>query len=203
MQPDLRCYYHPDREAGGQCDRCGDYLCVQCVREHEELQVCPQCLSDLTLPELPKPAQRACLLNLASIVVVILSLMTGMFELIVLELPIAVMAIVLARRKWKWKADAASDMQICIMSLSCYTLFFPVGLLLSYSLARYYSVPLFANMMCPVAVVVMLHTWAFWWAAVVRRVKPLWAVIVSFVALVGCLVLLGLGAFSVQFGSWW
>ena len=48
MQPDLRCYYHPDREATSQCDRCGDYLCGECAREHEGLHVCEKCRLDLT-----------------------------------------------------------------------------------------------------------------------------------------------------------
>ena len=39
----LRCYYHPDREATGQCDRCGDYLCSECARCHEGMQVCGPC----------------------------------------------------------------------------------------------------------------------------------------------------------------
>ncbi len=32
MEPDLRCYHHPEREAASQCDHCGDYLCAECVK---------------------------------------------------------------------------------------------------------------------------------------------------------------------------
>jgi len=43
MRPDLRCYYHPKREATSQCDLCGDMLCRFCVREHEGLHICKTC----------------------------------------------------------------------------------------------------------------------------------------------------------------
>ena len=46
-EPDLRCYHHPEREATSQCDRCGDYLCGECVNEHDELYVCDRCLKDI------------------------------------------------------------------------------------------------------------------------------------------------------------
>ena len=47
MQPDLRCYYHPDREATSQCDRCGDYLCGECVLEWKEQMLCDTCYREL------------------------------------------------------------------------------------------------------------------------------------------------------------
>ena len=43
MKPDLRCYHHPEREAVNQCDRCGDYLCAECVREFQEQYLCGKC----------------------------------------------------------------------------------------------------------------------------------------------------------------
>jgi len=43
MEPDLRCYYHPEREATSQCDRCGDYLCDECVRSLGGEQLCSKC----------------------------------------------------------------------------------------------------------------------------------------------------------------
>ena len=42
-KPDLRCYHHPEREATSQCDRCGDYLCDDCVIPLVEEQFCPEC----------------------------------------------------------------------------------------------------------------------------------------------------------------
>ena len=54
-RPDLRCYYHPEREATNQCDRCGDYLCDECVRPLAGEHVCTACydrhFSDCTLTE--------------------------------------------------------------------------------------------------------------------------------------------------------
>ncbi len=44
---ELRCYHHPEREATSQCDRCGDYLCSECVRQHDELRVCAKCRKDI------------------------------------------------------------------------------------------------------------------------------------------------------------
>ncbi len=43
MLPDLRCYYHPNREATSQCDLCDDMLCRLCVREHEGQHICKTC----------------------------------------------------------------------------------------------------------------------------------------------------------------
>jgi len=64
MKPDLRCYYHPGREATSQCDRCGDYLCEDCVHEHDELHVCARCLEDVTpREEIGKSAKIACVIN--------------------------------------------------------------------------------------------------------------------------------------------
>ena len=44
MEPDLRCYHHPEREAVNQCDCCGDYLCSECVQEFRGEYVCSKCL---------------------------------------------------------------------------------------------------------------------------------------------------------------
>ena len=43
MKPDLRCYYHPEREATSQCDVCGDYLCGKCMRSFKKEHVCGTC----------------------------------------------------------------------------------------------------------------------------------------------------------------
>ena len=59
--PDLRCYYHPDREATSQCDRCGDYLCAECVQRYAGLEVCGRCRLDLLpVKRLPRVVQAAC-----------------------------------------------------------------------------------------------------------------------------------------------
>ena len=64
MKPDLRCYHHPEREATSQCDRCGDYLCSECVNEHDELHVCARCLEDITpRDEIGMSAKIACAIN--------------------------------------------------------------------------------------------------------------------------------------------
>ena len=51
MLSDLRCYYHPDREATGQCDRCGDYLCDECKREWTDRTLCVVCIENLNQVE--------------------------------------------------------------------------------------------------------------------------------------------------------
>ena len=64
MEPDLRCYHHPEREATSQCDRCGDYLCGDCVHEHDQMHVCERCLEDIRpREEIGKSAKIACVLN--------------------------------------------------------------------------------------------------------------------------------------------
>ncbi len=64
MNPDLRCYHHPERGATSQCDRCGDYLCSECVNEHDELHICARCLEDVTpREEIGKSAKIACVMN--------------------------------------------------------------------------------------------------------------------------------------------
>ena len=52
MKPELFCYYHPECEASGQCDRCGDYLCSECIRDTAEMQLCSRCLQDMR-PRVP------------------------------------------------------------------------------------------------------------------------------------------------------
>ena len=199
MQPDLRCYYHPDREAGGQCDRCGDYLCVPCVREHEELQVCPRCLSDLTrpkLPELPKLIRDASLFNLAAIVVVIPCLMMGMDGLALLavsELCIVAWAVALAVGGWSEKRDAAWRLQVSVLLLSCLPPVFFVGCLLVVILEPS-SMLITILIPCLATGGLFLLSFAFWLAAVSKGVRPLWVVVVSLVTMVGWLALVGAGA---------
>ena len=52
MKPDLRCYYHPEREATSQCDRCGDYLCDVCAYIHHDQHLCRTCWAEVA------PSQR-------------------------------------------------------------------------------------------------------------------------------------------------
>ena len=66
MQPDLRCYHHPERAAVNQCDRCGDYLCDGCVHEHYGDSLCARCLADLTRPVAESEATVAAVLNLTA-----------------------------------------------------------------------------------------------------------------------------------------
>jgi len=197
MQPDLRCYYHPDREAAGQCDRCGDYLCAECVREHDELQVCPQCLSYLTRPELPTLAQLACLLNLVAIVMFIFipALRVEMSGL-VFELPIIVLAIILAVGGWSRKCDAAWNLQLSVLLLSCLPLLF-VGCLLAHVVRPSGEGILVLAWL--VAGALFLVSFIFWLWAVIEGVKPLWAVIVSLVTMLAWLALLGFVAYVFVF----
>jgi len=80
MKPDLRCYYHPEREAASQCDRCGDYLCDDCVRSLAGEHVCVTCydrhFSDRTLREMGETVVGAAgrLLGLLALVVIVVLL---------------------------------------------------------------------------------------------------------------------------------
>lgn len=66
MQPDLRCYHHPDREATAQCDRCGDYLCDECEREWNDERLCRECLQDRIPAKVGSDGEVACILNFVS-----------------------------------------------------------------------------------------------------------------------------------------
>jgi len=63
MQPDLRCYYHPDAEATSQCDRCGDYLCARCTQERQELNLCGRCFEELERFDCGSDLRIAAMLN--------------------------------------------------------------------------------------------------------------------------------------------
>ena len=65
MNPDLRCYYHPGREATGQCDRCGDYLCGECLREYCGDSLCGRCYRELTRPEVALDVGKAATVSVA------------------------------------------------------------------------------------------------------------------------------------------
>jgi len=65
-QPDLRCYYHPEREATSQCDRCGDYLCDRCVTYFRDQYLCARCVKDLTRAILGTTGRAACVIVFAS-----------------------------------------------------------------------------------------------------------------------------------------
>jgi len=63
-EAELRCYYHAEREATSQCDRCGDYLCDECVHEHDGLHVCARCFEDIRpREEIGTSAKIACVIN--------------------------------------------------------------------------------------------------------------------------------------------
>jgi hypothetical protein len=44
------CYWHPDRETGLQCGRCGKYICVQCMRPHPVGVRCKECARATQIP---------------------------------------------------------------------------------------------------------------------------------------------------------
>ena len=47
IEPDLRCYYHPEVTATSQCDRCGDYLCDECLVIYLGDHLCRTCEDDV------------------------------------------------------------------------------------------------------------------------------------------------------------
>jgi len=66
-EPDLRCYHHPEREATSQCDRCGDYLCAECVSEYRDQYLCKSCLTELE-PRMRKSSRNALAIMIGSAV---------------------------------------------------------------------------------------------------------------------------------------
>ncbi len=41
----MKCYYHPDRDAVGQCVDCGKFLCVECTGKYKPV-LCDDCYND-------------------------------------------------------------------------------------------------------------------------------------------------------------
>jgi len=44
------CHWHPDRETGLHCSRCGKAVCVECMRQHPVGIRCKECAQDMRLP---------------------------------------------------------------------------------------------------------------------------------------------------------
>ena len=51
--PDLRCHRHPRAPAAGQCDRCGDYVCWDCLNKLQGVPLCRRCLVEVIRRSLP------------------------------------------------------------------------------------------------------------------------------------------------------
>lgn len=44
------CHWHPDRETGLHCSRCGKAVCVECMRQHPVGIRCKECAAEARLP---------------------------------------------------------------------------------------------------------------------------------------------------------
>lgn len=44
------CHWHPDRETGLHCSRCGKAVCVECMRQHPVGIRCKECAQEMRLP---------------------------------------------------------------------------------------------------------------------------------------------------------
>ena len=44
------CHWHPDRETGLHCSRCGKAICVECLRQHPVGIRCKECAVETRLP---------------------------------------------------------------------------------------------------------------------------------------------------------
>ena len=96
-EADLRCYHHPGREATSQCDRCGDYLCSECVHEHDELHVCTRCLDEIRpRGEIAMSGKAACVINALACYFWLLLVADLLFSLV---LPISALSTTGALRK--------------------------------------------------------------------------------------------------------
>ena len=50
------CYWHPERETGLRCSRCGRGVCVECMRQHPVGLRCKECAQAARLPTYQAPA---------------------------------------------------------------------------------------------------------------------------------------------------
>ena len=44
------CHWHPDRETGLRCSRCGKPICTECMRQHPVGVRCKECAREMRLP---------------------------------------------------------------------------------------------------------------------------------------------------------
>jgi len=49
---EVKCLYHPDRQAAGLCSYCGAYICASCGVVHKDKIICRRCLSQTSGPVL-------------------------------------------------------------------------------------------------------------------------------------------------------
>ena len=197
MQPDLRCYHHPEREATGQCDRCGDYLCGECIGEADGCVVCPGCLRDLTVPTLGGTGLAAGVLNAAVAVPLVATVVIGsIWALDILlsglawTLPAVMAAAVLALVRRRGEGPTAQYLRWSVVLASAA----PLSVLVTVRCGMDWAVRT-ATGISPGAGGTAYFTWMGWPCvllsvaamvlcvkAVRKRVRPMWGALAVFLA---------------------
>ena len=213
MQPDLRCYYHPEREASSQCDRCGDYLCAECVKEWDGQWLCAGCLKEASSPSLRWRGKLACILNLAAAVAFFpLWFIAGVSVydrnlLAAVSYSLAPMVVfaaagVLSKRA-RLTAERGADFLLgSVWGTSLAGLAGSAIVLIGVLVAGLDSLDTTEEMkfLLPMTLPMVLGGWLLmpamvrWFRAVRMGVKPLWAVVVSFLS-----TIVGIGVFGIFF----
>ena len=185
MQPDLRCYHHPERAATGQCDRCGDYLCTNCVCTWAEQQLCPSCLQQLDRPELGERGRKACIANLIGAAFLLFGLFPSYPSTlaiidVVVRVGICAIALFQAHKARSFADNGARKLLksikvtalagiVAAASALCDMLFFS------------FTMPVFALAAAPLCLILSIIALTKWNQARRAGVDPTWALIASLI----------------------
>ena len=184
-EADLRCYHHPEREATSQCDRCGDYLCNDCVNEHDELHLCDRCIEDIRpREEIGKSAKIACVINalvvsffwLAMLLHAVLAppLSVSLWRVfVVIPTVMSATAISLALIGIRGRASGELPFRLSILiSAGCSALFVPVALFRAIS----------SDTKIVICLELLLTSVMLLGSSVCKRTRPVWALILALLA---------------------
>ena len=190
MKPDLRCYYHPEREATSQCDHCGDYLCAWCVHEHDELHVCARCLQDVTpRDEIGRSAKIACVLNALACTFWLVMILEEMLHLLVLPMSLpgklavismvtSMLAVLLALIGMRGSANGELPFRWSVLiSAGSSALLIAMGLLEPIGISRTGWMLIFSG-----CLVLQMASAVLLGASVCKKAKPIWALAAALLA---------------------
>ena len=221
MESELRCYHHPDREATSQCDRCGDYLCGECMKEHRKQYLCDRCLRDVTRPQVPTIGKRVCVAIPALFVLHILVFGLGgellesrLNKWLLFWMPIVAGLFLWTALRARRAARVESGpvklfLSATALAAFCYVIMFTNAFVMAgleeLRAGRWNAIRisdwsiLVASL---VAGVIMVLAVVNWFRAVRQGIRPLWTLIILLLMMLMGLFLSGVGVYVVLVEEW-